>query len=66
MLRRESEGLGIHRAEEVEYSFSAQAQQRRWEEELDPDSFILSCFTEPVDSEEMRVAMERSQAVTVH
>jgi hypothetical protein len=39
MLRRESAGMGIHRVDEVEFSFSEQAQQRQWEEELDPDSF---------------------------
>jgi hypothetical protein len=64
MLRRESAGMGIHRVDEVEFSFSAQAQQRQWEEELNPDSFILSCFSEPVESEEARVAMERSQALS--
>jgi hypothetical protein len=64
MLRRESAGMGIHRSEEVEFSFSAQAQQRQWEEELNPESIILSCFSEPVETEETRVAMERGQALS--
>ena len=64
LLRRESAGMGIHHSEELESSFSAQARQRKWEEELDPESIILSCFSEPTESEEVQVAMARGQALS--